>query len=374
MRRVPRAPRSLVATLLVLLAIGLIAIWYRETSRSVTPAEPGSPSATISSRETSKLPAPGPARHSSALDAWFAQLQRAELPPETLAARRAELLEADPRAVLDGIRQFLGSGRDETTGAPFAIAAGGGDLATAPTFRVWLLDLAGVLDRTAQTGEAAAISREILRAKGSPDEWAVALRNIAWTDPASTPYLAAKFREMAGYAPWASAPTAGFLEAFDIAVFSRDPALIPVLADFLQGAQPSLRRAAGVALDRLAENAALPVMNYLNSHPQILADRPMLRADYFAKADLATIAERAALETYLMRGDVLLPEKTKLIKALAAPGSFISDNLLTSSPDPTTDGIRSAGLDRALSEWRAANRFPELAPVLAQVQGRLNEH
>ena len=373
MTRVPGTSRTLVAALLVLFAIGVAAIWYREASRSVTPADPRSTRGTNSPRETVNGSVSDPARPSSTLDALFAQLQRGELPPETLAASRAELLETDPAAVLDGIRQFLTSGRDQTTDAPFAIAPGGGDLATAPTFRVWLLDLAGALDRTAQTGEAAALSREILGAKGSPDEWAVALRNIAWADPASTPYLAAKFREMADYEPWATAPTAGYLEAFDIAVFSRDPALIPILADFLQGAQPALRRAAGVALDRLAENAALPVMNYLNSHPQILADRPMLRADYFSKGDLATLAERDALETYLVRSDVLLAEKTKLIKALAAPGSFISDNLLTSSPDPTLDGTRNAGLARALAEWLAGNRFPELAPVLAQVQGRLNE-
>jgi hypothetical protein len=283
------------------------------------------------------------------------------------------LLQEDPGAVLSAIREFLATGRDSVTAQPFAIAQGGGNLASSPTFRVWLLDLAGALDRAGQTGEAAAISRQILVTKGSAEEWAVALRNVAWAEPESAPYLAAKFREMVSYPPWAAAPTAGLLEAFDVAVFSRDPALIPILAEMLQGSQPALRRSAGVALDRLAENAALPVMNYLNTHPQILSERPMLRADYFAKADLAAFAERAALETYLARGDVSIAEKTKLVKVLAAPGSFISDNLLTSARDPTEDATRAAGLDRAINEWLVANRFPELAPVLAQVRGRLQE-
>jgi hypothetical protein len=303
----------------------------------------------------------------------FERLRRNELDHEPLAARRAELLQEDSHALLGAIREFLATGQDSATGAPFAVAPGGGDLATAPTFRVWLLDLAGAIDQVARTGEAAAISREILATKRSPEEWAVALRNIAWAEPEAAPYLAAKFREMVSYQPWVAAPTAGLLEAFDIAVFSGDPALIPVFADLLRGSQPALRRAAGVALDRLAENAALPVMTYLNTHPEILADRPMLRADYFAKADPAQLAQRAALETYLARRDVSVAEKTKLVKALAAPGSFISDNLLTSRRALTEDATRISGLDRALNEWLAANRFPELAPVLAQVRERLKD-
>lgn len=375
MRRAAIKARALVAAVTVLLAIVCIAIWYLSRPGVTRSAQSQSHTESEAHRETATssaeaLPRPSVA---STLNDLFERLRRNELPHAPLAARRAELLQEDSHAVLGAIREFLATGQDNATGAPFAIAPGGGDLATAPTFRVWLLDLAGAIDQTARTGEAAAISREVLATKRSPEEWAVALRNIAWAEPPAAPYLAAKFREMVSYDPWVTAPTAGLLEAFDIAVFSGDPALIPVFADLLRGSQPALRRAAGVALDRLAENAVLPVMTYLNTHPEILADRPMLRADYFAKADPAQFAQRAAVETYLARRDVSVAEKTKLVKALAAPGSFISDNLLTSPRGLTEDATRISGLDRALNEWLAANRFPELAPVLAQVRDRLQD-
>lgn len=374
--------RAFVAAVILLSGIVFVAIWYLAHPRTTGSAGSKSQARTDPHREAGGLspqapesPSEAPPQRSlaSTLNGLFERLQRNELEREGLARARAELLREDPRAVLGAIRDFLATGQDSATGGMFFIAEGRGELASAPTFRVWLLDIAGAIDQTARTGQSAEISRQILTTKRSPDEWAVALRNLAWAEPQATPYLAAKFREMVSHEPWMTMPTAGLLEAFDIAVFSRDPALIPLLAEMVQGTQPGLRRAAGVALDRLAENAALPVMSYLNAHPGVLNDRPLLRADYFAKADLAQIAERAALETYLGRSDVSLAEKTKLVKALAAPGSFVSDNLLTSHRAPTEDATRIAGLDRAMNEWLRTDRFPELAPVLTEVRARLKE-
>jgi hypothetical protein len=124
-----------------------------------------------------------------------------------------------------------------------------------------------------------------------------------------------------------------------------------------------------VALDRLAESAPLDVMQKLNSQPQLFADYPFLRADWFAKADLREPAQRAAFETYLARPDVTLQEKSKALKALASPGQFISDNLLTTPPPPGDDAAREAAVLDAASDW--SRRFPQLGAPLTSLRERL---
>jgi len=112
-------------------------------------------------------------------------------------------------------------------------------------------------------------------------------------------------------------------------------------------------------------------MNHLNSNPATLADLPLLRADYFAKADLSQPAQRQALEVHLGRPDVTLAEKTKLLQALATPASFVADNLLTAPIPPGDDAARQAVLNSAVTEWLKTNRFPELGPQLSVLQQRL---
>lgn len=280
------------------------------------------------------------------------------------------LLGGEPRQSIAAILDFLAEGRDAPTGEDFAIGEGG-VLAAAPTLRTMLLDLLGQLARTERSDVAAKTSRGLLETKSSPDEWALALRNIAWQEPAAKPYLAGKMREMLSYEPWRAKPTAGMLEAFDVIVYAQDPTLIPDLADAQRSGSRELQHAAAIALDRLAEHGPLEVMNYLNTHPTELADRPMLRADYYAKADLSQIAQRAALEVYLGRPDVGAEEKLKLLKGLATPASFVSENLLTEPPAPEDAPARRDALAKATSDWLSANRFPDLRAPLQQLQQRL---
>jgi len=300
---------------------------------------------------------------------FFARLEQGEIDGKAMAEFRRELLASDPRTTVLAIGEFLKSGKDHATGESFSIAEGGGELESAPTFRVWLLDVLGVLDRTASTGEGAALSRLVLAVKSSADEWALALRNVAWAEPSGGGFLAAKFREMITHELWLAKPSAGFLEAFDTAVFLRDPSVMQPLEQL--GERPEVDRAAAVALDRLAEANPLGVMNYLNQNPGAFSRRPMVRADFFAKADLSQPAQRAVLEAYLARADVLLPEKTKLVEALAAPGSFVAETLFSSAAPPVDDDARVAAVERVTAEWIAARRFPELTSALADLQRQL---
>jgi hypothetical protein len=280
------------------------------------------------------------------------------------------LLASDPRQAIRAIEDFLAEGRDAPTGGEFSLGEKGA-LAGSPTLRVLLLDLLGQLSRGTRSDAAAKVSRAILEAKDSADEWAVALRNVAWHEPGAKPYLAGKMREMLAYEPWRTRPSAGMLEAFDVIVYAQDTALVPDLAEMQRSSSRELQYAAAIALDRLAEQGPLEVMTYLNTHPTELADRPLLRADYYAKADLAQIAQRAAVEVYLGRPDVTAEEKGKLLKGLATPATFVAETLLTEPPPPDDGAARLDALTRATAGWLRADRFPDLRPQLTQLQQRL---
>ena len=275
-----------------------------------------------------------------------------------LASLRRNLF-ADPAAGIAAIRLFLATHEDAATGQHFAVGRDG-VLSGAPTLRLFLLDLLGQLSRQVRSGDGAAVAREILGTKDSPDEWALALRNVAWDEPKSRPFLAQKMHEMLAYEPWIATPTSGMIEAFDVAVYSGDATFIPTLAALSRGESPPLQRAATVALDRLAETSTLAAMNYLNANPTMIADLPFVRADYFAKADLGNAEQKRAVEQYLDRGDVSVSEKTKFIHAVASPGSFVSDSLLSTSIAPDDGIARQAGIAAAAAEWARANRFPPL--------------
>ena len=62
------------------------------------------------------------------------------------------------------------------------------------------------------------------------------------------------------------------------------------------------------------------------------------------------------------------------MQALAAPGSFVSENLLTeSTPPPADDGTaaRREALGKVTADWLTTNRFPDLTAPLTQLERRL---
>jgi len=308
----------------------------------------------------------------SVLARIFDRLRAGNLRPGELSALRAMLLAADPHEAMSAILAFLATGQDARTGETFGIGKGGA-LDGAPTFRVMLLDVLGRIARDSQSDDADKFSRALLTRKTSADEWAIALRNIAWSAPDDRAFLAEKMREMLAYQPWRQQPGAGFLEAFDIIVFTRNPAFAVDLATLATSEDDATKRAAAAAMDRLSEMAPLDVMNWLNANPAEFAERPFLRADYFSKADLSQPQQRQAVETYLARADVTLAEKEKLLTVFASPGSFVGDTLVTAPPPPDDPPQRAAALRTTIADWIKGNRFPSLNAPLAQLQQRLAE-
>jgi hypothetical protein len=344
-------------------AIGFVA---RKTGDAPATAV-ATPSKTMPADEVT-APVAKPVESKNVIEDFLDRLQKRKVTPGELVAFRQALLNGDPATLIPEIRAFLATGKDVSTGMAFELGHGG--LEGAPTLRLLLLDVLGQISRKARTADAADVSKEILADKKSSDEWAIALRNLAWHEPQSRAFLAAKFAEMVRYEQWRTQPSSGFLEAFDVAVFSRQATVMEPLNELLANPLPDLQRAAAVAMDRLAESAPLEVMQKLNSQPQMFADHPFLRADWFAKADLREPAQRAVFEAYLARTDVSLAEKSKALKALASPGQFISENLITAPPTVEDDAAREAAILSAATDW--SRRFPELNAPLGTLRERLS--
>ncbi|MCE9610080.1 MAG: hypothetical protein K8R23_07710 [Chthoniobacter sp.] len=303
------------------------------------------------------------------IETLFGKLQEGTATEADLDALKRALLADDPALATAAIREFLATGRDTRTGFDFALRPGG-EL-TAPTLRVLLMDVLGRIAKRDGTDGAAKLARETLEKKDSADEWAIALRNVAWHEPAATAYLTSKAREMLAYEPWRASPSSGMLEAFDVIVFTKNASLTADLASAQRDPNEQIQHAADVALDRLAAANPLDVMNYLNANPVLLAERPMLRADYFAKADLGAAGQKNALEFYLGRTDIAAAEKAKLLKALATPATFVSENLLTEPPPEPDEALREHAILAAVHEWLVGKRFPSLDSQLLDLQRRL---
>ena len=364
--------RNQLRTAAVVLIIVLATAWLLQRERTSpaarkAAASSASPIATAGEKPALAAPDTSPAGMIAQL---FERLRTGSFTPEDLAAFRRSLLAADPAQAIAAITAFLATGQDANTGERFGVGAGG-ELAGAPTMRVLLLDLLGRICKKSGGPEAAAVARALMDRKTSADEWAIAMRNVGWSTPGERTYLAGKMREMLRYVSWRRQPTGGFLEAFDIIVFTRDATFTQELNSAATSEDKALQRAAAIAMDRLAELSPLDVMNYLNANPGEFSTKPMLRADYFTKADFTQLAQQQAVEKYLERADVEEKEKVKLLNGVAAPGSFSAENLLTTPPAAEDPPEKAAALVKTVGEWVKTNRFPTLLPSLLKLQARL---
>jgi hypothetical protein len=271
------------------------------------------------------------------------------------------------------LQAFLRSGKDANLGASFEIGTGG-TLQGAPTMRVWLLDQIATIHPAA----AAEISREILADHHSPDEWAIALRNLARVDrsDASRQFLAEKFREMIADGRWRVEPSTGYLQAFDVAVFLENGALAPLLASLAADRdQPAVAHAAYLALDRLAIRAPGAVAQVLVDQPDLLSARPETRASIMARADPLDPAQLRLVESYLLASASAASELDAFASIFPNGNAFVSPNLLTT--DPTFEGKTLHARDRAafdaVNQWLEDPRFAGRRESLLRLRRRLLE-
>jgi hypothetical protein len=284
---------------------------------------------------------------------------------------RRELAGMQPKEASLFIQQLLLSKKDASTRLGFKVGNSGW-LAEAPTARVFLLDELGRIDPQA----AAEFAKTLLASMDSPDEWAVALRNLARGDatPEGRAMLAAKTQQMLEYAPWQQNPSVGYLEAFDAAVYLGGTTLLPTISNLVRREDnAAVTHAAFLALDRLVINDANATLTALAASPELMQGRELTRADYFARADVRDPQQRRIVEEYLLSPNNNAAELRQFTGIFPNANYMISQNLLTSTATPDSAALESRDAEslRALDLWLADPRFARLQPQLRQIKQRL---
>jgi len=288
-----------------------------------------------------------------------------------LADLRTALSAMPTNEAVAAIKQFLDSKADVSTHLGFKVAKNG-LLDDAPTLRTFLLDELVRLDPSA----AADYSKVILASKDSPDEWAVALRNLAWNDTSADgrALLEQKTTEMLEYEPWQQNPSTGFLEAFDTAVYIGGTSLMPALTDLVRRQDnPAVAHASYLALDRLVINNPTATLTALLADPNLMQGREATRANYFARADVRDPQQKQVLENYLLNPHTSVAEIDAFAGIFPNANYMISPNLLTQSQTPDRPALvsRDAESLRVVQGWITDPRFVQLLPSLEKMQARL---
>ncbi len=368
------------ATLAVGVLVAVLIVWQTHRKTGTPTASPISlnppPSNSISKPNTAAIkhdPAdPLSARLSEATKS-LQESHDAGKSRQQLAELRRAISSADAAQASVAIRGFLDSGIDSPTGAEFQLGAGG-SLVNSGSLRVFLLDLLAQVDPQA----AVAYSRRVLETPGSPDEWAIALRNVALLDsaPGTRGFLEQKTEAMLRQVPWVNNPSTGFLEAFDVAVHLGGSKLLPPLTELVQRKDNlAVAHAAFLALDRMVIREPAQMLDVLEQHPEMMEGREQTRANYFARADVGDPTQREVLERYLLDAKRQASELQSFAGVFPNANYMISHNLLTSNvtPDGATLARRDRDALRVVAEWLADPRFAGLQPQLLQIQQRLQE-
>ena len=268
-------------------------------------------------------------------------------------------------------RQFLDSKADASTHLGFKVGKNG-LLDEAPTLRTFLLDELARLDPAAAAGYA----KVILSSMDSPDEWAVALRNLAWGDTSDQGHslLEQKTTEMLQYEPWQQNPSTGFLEAFDVAVYLGGTGLMPALTDLVrQQNNPAVAHASYLALDRLVIHNPTATLTALLADPDSMQGREATRANYFARADVSDPQQLHILENYLLNPQITPTEIDTFAGIFPNANYMISPNLLTQSQTPDRVALvnRDAKSLSVVQTWIGDPRFAQLFPSLEKTEVRL---
>lgn len=269
------------------------------------------------------------------------------------------------------IRDFLATGRDQRTGLAFSIAADG-SLEQSPTLRTFLLDMLAGIDPAA----AAAIGREILASPTSPDEWALALRNIARIEDSksSSDYLRGKTEELIRNPEWQQAPSVGYLNAFDVLVHIEATESTPLLSELLRNKdRKDLAHAAFLTLDRLVQRQPVDLLGRLTADPALRQSRPEMVSQQFARADLRDVAQREIVRSWLLDPSRTAVELRSFAGVYPNNSHFVSRNLLTDENGMSGEEIVAHDREalRNITAWAADPAFGQVKPYLVQMISRL---
>lgn len=354
-----------IAGLLIVLAL-LLVIRNRDDASARNRAEATSQNETSvhrpPARDAGREAVSAGDNHPQALESAYVMLVgNPSAAQDILASLRSELFQGDQEASARAVSAFLRSHRDAPTGMGFSVGPDG-VLSAAPSLRAALLNWHPTLDPLVSLEMA----REILKTTDSADEYAVALRNLAWNDLDGDlkPELSAAFQNLLGRRDWREAPSAGYLESFDVAVALGDMPTFQQLADF---AVPDVNdsavvRAASMSMDRMILREPAHLTNAWNSNPQWMEQAPVQRASLLSRLDITREDHRAVFLEYLS-SDRVTSEEREYFEALYPNGNHLHGHRLvtTNEKSPTID--ERVAMDREILQ--EIDQLREQAPATA---------
>lgn len=329
---------------------------------------------------TSRDPGPGKGqltdRRTSPANAILEVRAALEMHPvDTHAALRGlreRLFQGDRLAAAAAVADFLRSGADADTLQPFVVGEDGG-LSRAPSLRTALLDWLPALDPQL----ALEMAREILRTTRSPDEYALALRNLAWNDLDGDlhPEISAALQQMFDHKEWNLRPSAGFLEAFDVAVDLGDLATFLSLAKFASPDvhEESVVHAACMSMDRMILRDPSLLASASLQSPEWLADAPLQRASLMSRLDITRDDHRALFLGYLESAAISDAERQTFL-SIFPNGNQLHGNFLVTRGENAPDIATRATMDRAVLteiDKLSPDASPQTRQSLEKIKSRI---
>jgi hypothetical protein len=298
---------------------------------------------------------------------------------EVLKDFLSDLTAENPEAMAALLQEVLDSGIDFETNVPFEVGVGGG-LLTAPSLRTALLDLLGQINPAA----AAAYSEVIFDSSTNAAEWALALRNEGRS--LKEPHNDAAFTEhLVQYLEnpeWASAPSRGYFEGFDAAVYHGGPQAVDGLLKLRKDATSrSVRRVSTMALLNLAATPSESLGHILQAtiSPEDATGRE-LRATLFATFDPREPGEQTEVEAYLRwlhheQTAAGKQEVTQFLERFPNHHRFGAPRLLTAPPllSLPEQAQRDVAALALVEKWRGEATDTEMILLLDASRDRLTE-
>lgn len=269
------------------------------------------------------------------------------------------LAQSDPDEVVREASRFL-SATPVPESSTFTLDESG--LLKSGDARLVLLDRLGRRGGEFNSARFAEWTMAIARSARTPAERIVALRNAAWIGRRD--FVAGELRQMLGER-FGSFPECVQSEILDGAVYLADPSLVVPVVNLI--GRKSSEVAAAQALDRMAAAGPLAVMRVLNDNPGLLSDRPMFRADLFAKANLSDPPQRQEFERQLLRAEVPVEARVKAMEGLLQRGQILTVGLFTGPARIERSSGRSRMVRSVLVSWKAQPRFAALRPAIESI-------
>ncbi len=266
---------------------------------------------------------------------------------------RDAIREAPEEEAAAAIVPFLKTGDDAPTGLPFVVGPDG-MMEMVPSVRLALLDLLPALDPVG----ALEVARELMDQRTSADEYALALRNLAWNDLDGDlrDELAGRFMDFLK-SPWLDQPSAGFLEAFDIAVevggrpmFDR---MVSVAGEATAKSNTAASRAAFMSLDRMVVRDHALLTTAFSTNHGWMDFAPQQRASLMSRLDITEPGQRDVFSSYLAATPHAAGELEYFAKIFPNE-NFLHGHRLVTADDATPDIDQVSAADaRVLGELDA---------------------